>query len=324
MLSQNTSSDHSKYSTTLQQFDKLKTIMNRKIVSELVKIRFGSAATTNLFRSEINDLRNPNDEDQRFMFPPQVDDYLQCRCSRMKPITWSLRWVLNTSSENFRPVQTQLVQLTPARTTAIPSISCGLETTIVSLEGIILIPKIKIKEKRSDKGLVEYSSRDRLPEKLENIDDLTEQITSAINVALKKINYKTKPEAEKLSADTKKLIDDERKIERDTEEFKYMKLQLKEAIRKDLRQYNTKMIQNAIDNNMNMKASRSRGRQKVHKVRNTDGIEITEWSEINNVIREYYAKLYASSRDSPPTNEVLVILNSAQKRYLKSTTTKSA
>ncbi|KAL3274016.1 hypothetical protein HHI36_015434, partial [Cryptolaemus montrouzieri] len=61
------------------------------------------------------------------------------------------------------------------------------------------------------------------------------------------------------------------------------------------------------------KSSRSQGGQKVHKLRNTYGIVIAERSEINNVIREYYVKLYASSRDSPPTNEVPVILNVGSK-----------
>ncbi|KAL3283795.1 hypothetical protein HHI36_017966 [Cryptolaemus montrouzieri] len=127
------------------------------------------------------------------------------------------------------------------------------------------------------------------------IDDLTEQITSAFDVALKKINFTTNPAKKNLAHIRKKLISDKRKMKRNTEEFKDMERQLKKAIRKDLRQYNTKMKQNVINNKLNMKASissRSRGRQKVHKVRYTDGLVIAERSEINNIIRESYAKLY--------------------------------
>ncbi|KAL3285883.1 hypothetical protein HHI36_000403 [Cryptolaemus montrouzieri] len=46
------------------------------------------------------------------------------------------------------------------------------------------------------------------------IDVLTKRITSV------RIIFKTKPKEEKFSAETKKLIDDKRKMERDTEEFK--------------------------------------------------------------------------------------------------------
>ncbi|KAL3280251.1 hypothetical protein HHI36_017746 [Cryptolaemus montrouzieri] len=76
---------------------------------------------------------------------------------------------------------------------------------------------------------------------------MEQQLKKRIRKDLRQFNTKmiqTKPKEEKLSADTKKVISDKQKLERDTEEFKNMERQLKKTIRKDLRQYNTKMIQN--------------------------------------------------------------------------------
>ncbi|KAL3271650.1 hypothetical protein HHI36_022124 [Cryptolaemus montrouzieri] len=96
------------------------------------------------------------------------------------------------------------------------------------------------------------NSKSSPPEKFENIgiDDLTEQTTSAVDVTLKKISFETKPKKEKLSADTRKLINDERKMKRDTEELIDIERELKKDIRKDRRQYHTKIKQNAMDINM--------------------------------------------------------------------------
>ncbi|KAL3275601.1 hypothetical protein HHI36_020354 [Cryptolaemus montrouzieri] len=96
------------------------------------------------------------------------------------------------------------------------------------------------------------------PEKFENIgiDDLTANYIS-VGCCI---------EENKFEDQAKKLINHERKMVRDSEISKDKERQLKKAIRKDLRQYDTKMIQNAIDNIMNMRAinpPRSRGRQKV-------------------------------------------------------------
>ncbi|KAL3283184.1 hypothetical protein HHI36_006336 [Cryptolaemus montrouzieri] len=63
-----------------------------------------------------------------------------------------------------------------------------------------------------------------------------------VDVAMRKMKFKTKPKEEKLSADTEKLINDKRKMERDPGEFEDIERQLKKAIRKNLRLYNTKMM----------------------------------------------------------------------------------
>ncbi|KAJ8935782.1 hypothetical protein NQ318_018409 [Aromia moschata] len=77
---------------------------------------------------------------------------------------------------------------------------------------------------------------------------------------------------------------------------------VKRAIRRDLRAYNKRMIQEAIEDNMNMRVIRSkttRGKLLIYKMRNEQGVVVSEKGEIVTIIENFYRRLYSQSVPEP-------------------------
>lgn len=80
-------------------------------------------------------------------------------------------------------------------------------------------------------------------------------------------------------------------------------------MRKDIRSYNTKMIENAIEDNANMRVLRSKlspGRHKITKMRDQQGNIILDSKNIAEHIESFYTRLYTSIRPDPRTAKTVI------------------
>lgn len=136
-----------------------------------------------------------------------------------------------------------------------------------------------------------------------SIDELAEKITKDIQIATKKICSRVKNQIEtRLRPQTKELMEERRRTERDHPDYRALNVSVKKNIRKDLREYRTKQILETIENNKNMKvlkANKSIGRQKIMKMKNERGVLLSHKEEIAKEIQEFYEKLYKSTIPNP-------------------------
>lgn len=93
--------------------------------------------------------------------------------------------------------------------------------------------------------------------------------TSSKQVAAKKICYLAAKSITKLRQRTNALLAERRKIDRHSVGYREIDKGVKKAIKNDLKSHKTKMIQEAIENNMNMEVVRSKRtneRSLIHKI----------------------------------------------------------
>lgn len=87
-------------------------------------------------------------------------------------------------------------------------------------------------------------------------------------------------------------------VEKGTDEHKSLNKKIKIVIRKDMRAHNTKIIQDTIDNNKNLKTLRSKlsnGNSRLNGLSNKKGVAVSSPREISQVIEELYNELYVST-----------------------------
>lgn len=131
---------------------------------------------------------------------------------------------------------------------------------------------------------------------------LANKITNSIRIAARKVCSLRKPKNLKISPNTEILIEERRKIDRDSPRYEGINKTVKKAIKKDIRSYNTQLIKQVIENNANMRVLRSglsRGRLVIHKMKNNQGEVIVERSKITEIIENFYRKLYDQSVPAP-------------------------
>lgn len=100
----------------------------------------------------------------------------------------------------------------------------------------------------------------------------------------------------KLSSTTLKLLEEHRKTDRDSPTYWELNKTVKRAIRKDMREYNTQLIQETIKDNMNMKVlrtKRSRERTFIYKIKNGLEETVTETEGIAGIVQNFYQRLYS-------------------------------
>lgn len=143
------------------------------------------------------------------------------------------------------------------------------------------------------------------------IDTLSQKITESIRTATKQICMTTRQKMSKLKPDTMKLMEKRRNMNRESDEYNQLNKVISKEIRKDLRAHNTRLIQNTIEDNKNMRVLRSKlskGKVKICKMRNKHGIIVNSRSEIKSVVQSFYQDLY-SSITAGPGNQPQVIAN---------------
>lgn len=135
-----------------------------------------------------------------------------------------------------------------------------------------------------------------------NLNDLTEKIKSSIQIATRKICMRKTARNTKLNPSTVKLLEQRRRTEPTAEHYRDLNKNIKKEIRKDMRAYNTKMIQDTIEDNCNMKVLRSKlatGKTQIIKMKNQQGTIVSDKGEILKIIEDFYTNLYTSTAPEP-------------------------
>uniref|UniRef100_A0A6P7H9U3 Uncharacterized protein LOC114349274 n=1 Tax=Diabrotica virgifera virgifera TaxID=50390 RepID=A0A6P7H9U3_DIAVI len=108
---------------------------------------------------------------------------------------------------------------------------------------------------------------------------------------------------EKLSTDTRNLMKQRNLIternDPNREQKREINREVKKAIRKDLRKYNTLKIEQAIENNKDLKCLRRKlnnGKSHIIKLKNKKGEITTNRDELLTIVEDFYGELYKSRR----------------------------
>lgn len=135
------------------------------------------------------------------------------------------------------------------------------------------------------------------------LDDLTEQTTATIIQCEKLTKSRIqKVRKSRISKETEDLLKTRRFISKDTVNYREQNKIIHKAIRKDIRDHNTKQIMELIEDNMQMKVlrrKRKNGHDQIHRIKNNQGNVVTNKGEIIKSIEEFYSKLYASNQAEP-------------------------
>lgn len=131
-----------------------------------------------------------------------------------------------------------------------------------------------------------------------SINCLTEKLTKDILTSTKKACMGTKHNRpQKISKETQEIIKNRRKLKKDSIEYRESSKAISKRIRKDIRTYNTNKIRELIENNKNMKVLRkelSKGRNRISKIKNSNGTLLTNKEDIKKTIQLFYENLYKS------------------------------
>lgn len=143
-----------------------------------------------------------------------------------------------------------------------------------------------------------------------DINELNRKITTDICIATKKICAKSKTEKNsKIQPDTLQLMEQRKRTPRDTPDYQELNKRIHKEIRKDIRTYNTRMIENAIEDNANMRVLRSKlssGKHKITKMKNPQGNMVSDNRSIAEHIKEFYSCLYTSIRPDPRATNTII------------------
>lgn len=133
------------------------------------------------------------------------------------------------------------------------------------------------------------------------LNELNTLVVETILTATKKINVHTTNKSEKLTDETKLLLDKRRKLREakkwDTIEYAELNKTIRKRIRVDVMKYYENLEKTIIEENKNMrilKTNLSLGKKEIIKLKKQDGTYATEQTETVKVAREFYAALYTS------------------------------
>lgn len=143
-----------------------------------------------------------------------------------------------------------------------------------------------------------------------DINELNRKITTGIHTATKKICMRSKnKKTSKLQPETLHLMEQRKRTSRDSAHYRELNKRIHKEVRKDIRNYNTKMIKNAIEDNANMRVLRSKlspGKHKITKMKDQQGNIISDNRKISEHIKDFYTHLYISSRPDPSITNTTV------------------
>lgn len=148
-----------------------------------------------------------------------------------------------------------------------------------------------------------------------NIDELCMQINSALKEA--QINHcAAKTREEKLSQDTKTLMDSRRNMKdryaANNATLRQLNRDITKSVRNDVRKNNKKLITKVIENNKSLRVLRgnlAEGRRNISKLANRNGVIKTNKAEILKITEEFYKELYKGERDRPNTSQIPRVQN---------------
>lgn len=155
-----------------------------------------------------------------------------------------------------------------------------------------------------------------LKEKNIGIEKLNTKITDAIKKAEEKHCPKNNKKEEKLSANTKKLMEERREMKDKYGEnitaLRKLSKKISKSIRTDVRKFNTEMITNVIENNKSLKVLRrkiSEENKNICRLRNRQEKTTTSKKEMLKIVEHFYAELYKKDGNSCENTRLPKILN---------------
>lgn len=168
----------------------------------------------------------------------------------------------------------------------------------------------KIRPTTSELQEKEKEFNRQIDKKLQPIEDLQNmelnalatKITSSIRNAVRKVCSLQRKKHPKFSLETERLIEERRKTDKNSPRYGDLNKIVKKAIRKDQRAYNKRMVEEAIQNNANMRvlrSERSKGKMIIHKMKNDQGVIENEREKITEIIENFYRRLYSPSMAQP-------------------------
>lgn len=89
-----------------------------------------------------------------------------------------------------------------------------------------------------------------------------------------------------------------RRLQRNTDEFRETSKNVNKSLRKDLRNYNSLLVHQCIEDNFNMRvlrSKRSKGTNRIYQLRDVHGNIISKRNKLISVVEDYYSKLYTTT-----------------------------
>ena len=115
----------------------------------------------------------------------------------------------------------------------------------------------------------------------------------------------------KIGYNTIELMKVRRKLDKTTQQYKALNKTIKKEIRKDTRAFKTNLIKECIEDNANMRVLKSKlavGRAKLVKMKNNQGIVVSDKKDVVEIIENFYRTLYTASpvyKEHSPTKNIL-------------------
>lgn len=90
------------------------------------------------------------------------------------------------------------------------------------------------------------------------LDALISKITSSIQSTTKRVCEIGARRGSRITPDTARLMEEKRNVNRDSPRYKQLNKKVKETIRRDVKAYRTRAIEQAIEDNVNLRVLRSK------------------------------------------------------------------
>ncbi|XP_072380586.1 uncharacterized protein [Diabrotica undecimpunctata] len=133
-----------------------------------------------------------------------------------------------------------------------------------------------------------------------DVETLNDNLIKAIKNAEKKCNTNPRRDKEeKISQKTKRLMETQRELKNKNDTnarvLQQLNKDINKAVRKDVRQYNTKKITTVVEENKILKVLKrcqALGKKNIVKLADRNGKVVTDKNKIIKVVEEFYTELY--------------------------------
>ncbi|KAL3268634.1 hypothetical protein HHI36_007738 [Cryptolaemus montrouzieri] len=142
-----------------------------------------------------------------------------------------------------------------------------------------------------------------------DLNEMCNIITDGLNTSTKKVCGRRRIQNSKLSPSTIALIERRRNTNRESQEYEELNKIIKKVMRKDDRNRQAQMVEQTLKDNMNSRALRknlSKENIRIHKLKDANNnAKYEKKSEIINIIKDFFKKLYSKKGHSPSRSEDL-------------------
>lgn len=162
--------------------------------------------------------------------------------------------------------------------------------------------KIRQKGEEYREALKKEFGEKNLQQKCTDINIINEEIKQKLLQSGITVAKKSKIREDRISDETRKLMENRRRLissgKRNTDEFSELNKRIRKEIKEDLRNYNETKVEKIIEKNRGVKCLRQNlGRSIIISLKDKDGTEVREKNKILKVTQTFYQELYSSNKD---------------------------